>query len=226
MKNISAILFDVDGTLYDLGILRLILAVCFVLAWVRHPIRTVKEVRILSHYRRALEWMRHNSPFGVHADSQIDSVSAVTGISSQDVRQSVDRWIRRTPLLFMHVCARRKLIRMIKQWHKMGISMGVYSDYPAEEKLQKLGIRKCMSVVLCSCDPEVGVYKPDPRGLQVIARKMGQAPEACVYLGDREDIDILGAQRAGMQGLLVSKKNVSWLNAQVEKACGHQTPQV
>ena len=220
MKNISAVLFDVDGTLYDPGILRLILAVCFVLAWVRHPIRTVKEARILIHYRRALEWMRHNLPSGVHTDSQIERVSAVTGISLQDVRESVDRWIRRTPLLFMHLCARRKLIRTIKRWHEMGIPMGVYSDYPAEEKLKKLGIRKCMSAVLCSCDPEVGAYKPDPRGLQVMARKMGQAPEACVYLGDREDIDIRGAHRAGMHGLLISKKNIGWLNAQFEKACG------
>ena len=224
MKNLSAVLFDVDGTLYDPGILRFILAVCFIFAWVRHPIRTVKEVHILIHYRRALEWMRNNLSSGVHADSQIKRVAAVTGISLQDVRKCVDRWTRRTPLLFMHLCARRKLIRMIKRWHKMGIPMGIYSDYPSEEKLQKLGIRKCMSVVLCSCDPEVGTYKPDPRGLRVIARKMGQAPEACVYFGDREDTDILGAHRAGMHGLLFSKKNLAWLDAQIKKPADTEFP--
>ena len=96
--------------------------------------------------------------------------------------------------------------------------MGVYSDYPAEDKLQKLGIRECMSVVLCSCDDEVRAYKPDSKGLEVLARKMGQIPEACVYLGDREDIDLCSADRAKMHGLLFSKKNLNWLNEHVEKS--------
>lgn len=100
----------------------------------------------------------------------------------------------------------------------MGIPMGVYSDYPAEEKLQELGIRECMSVILCSGDPEVAAYKPDPKGLQVLAGKMGQVPEACVYLGDREDVDLRSAERAGMCGLLVSKKNLGWLDAKIEEA--------
>ena len=217
MKNLSAVLFDVDGTLYDFGILRIILAGCFFLAAVRHPIRTVKEIRILIQYRRVLEWMRYDPPPDIHANSQVERVSAVTGIPCQEVMESVDRWTRRVPLLFIRLCARRGLLQMIKNWHRRGMPLGVYSDYPAEEKLQKLGIRKCMSVILCSGDPEVAAYKPDPKGLQVLAGKMGQAPGSCVYLGDREEVDLRSAERAGMRGLLVSKKNLGWLDAQVKK---------
>jgi len=39
---------------------------------------------------------------------------------------------------------------------------------------------------------------------------------------DREEIDILGAHRAGMHGLLIGKKNLARLQAQVEKGCGRR----
>jgi putative hydrolase of the HAD superfamily len=220
MKNPSAVLFDVDGTLYDFGMLRFFLAVHIFLAGIRHPRRTLKEARILMHYRRALEWMRHHPSAGVHADSQIERVASVTGIAPQEIRATVDRWIVRAPLQFMHFCARKKLIKMIKRWHENGIPMGVYSDYPAEEKLRRLGILQCMTAVLCSSDREVGTFKPDPRGLQVLAWKLAQAPESCVYLGDREAIDVCAARRAGMRGLLFSNKNLVWLDAELGKACG------
>lgn len=219
MKNLSAVLFDVDGTLYHFGILRFILAVCFILSGIRHPVRVAKEIRILIQYRRVLEQIRYDPPPGIHASFQIERVSAVTGIPLQEVREAVDRWTREIPLLFMRLCARRELIQMIKHWHRIGIPMGVYSDYPAEKKLQELGIRKYMSTVLCSSDPEVAAYKPAPKGLQILAGKMGQVPEACVYLGDREEIDLRSAERAGMCGLLVNKKNLHWLDAKIRETC-------
>lgn len=224
MKNLSAVLFDVDGTLYSFGTLRLILAVRFILTGIRHPLRTVRAIRILIHYRRALEWMRHQPAGVVHAETQSERTSAAAGIPLSEVRETVDRWTRRIPLLYMGLCARRELIRRIKEWHGRGVPLGVYSDYPAQEKLQKLGIGDFMSVVLYSGDPEVGAYKPDPKGLQVLAGKMGLVPEACVYLGDREELDLRSAERAGMRGLLISNKNLAWLDSKVEAAFPGRVP--
>ncbi len=217
MKKISAIIFDLDGTLYNLRVPRAIMGTYFVLTWFRRPIRTIKDVYILFHYRRAQEWLRRNQNRNINTNSQTERVSAVTDIPLEDVMESVVRWTEKIPLLFISFCARRKLIQIIKRWHEVGIPMGVYSDYPAEEKLQRLGIQKDMSVVLCSSDSEVGTFKPNPRGFQIVAKKLGLAPDECVYLGDREDVDIRGAQDAGMHGLLVNKKNLLWLNEQMEK---------
>lgn len=101
--------------------------------------------------------------------------------------------------------------------------MGVYSDYPAREKLEALGLLGSMAAVLCSQDPEVGTFKPDPQGLRVLAGKIGQVPEACVYLGDRRDVDLTAAERAGMRGLLVSQKNLVWIDTRLREVFGHRS---
>lgn len=222
-ENPKAILFDVDGTLYHALPLRVLLAAWLLLAGIRHPRRTLREIRVLVHYRRALEWMRRNPSSGTHPEFQIERTAAAVGLPDPEVRECVDRWTRKAPLRLMRLCARRRLARMIKTWHRSGVPMGVYSDYPAREKLEALGLLGSMAAVLCSQDPEVGTFKPDPQGLRVLAGKIGQVPEACVYLGDRRDVDLTAAERAGMRGLLVSQKNLVWIDTRLREVFGHRS---
>lgn len=207
ISNARGVLFDVDGTLYYQNCLRFIIAIRFVVFALIHPFKTVREVKIIRHYRWAQEWMRQNpSANQFSPDAQLDRTVQTTGIPREEVSTCVSEWMERVPLRFLSVCSRRRLVRMIHRWDKLGVPMGVYSDYPAKNKLKKLGVQNEIPVVVCSGDADVVSCKPAPRGFEVAAGKIGLDPSQVVYVGDREDVDAVGAQNAGMTPIIVTKQ--------------------
>ena len=88
-----------------------------------------------------------------------------------------------------------------------GIKVGVFSDYPPELKLDALGIGGRFSVVLCSTDPEVGMFKPHPRGFLVAAARWQIDPSEVLVVGDRPDTDAAGAVAAGMPCVIVGPRD-------------------
>ena len=56
---------------------------------------------------------------------------------------------------------------------------GVLSDYPAEAKLQALGLAGRFSPVLCATDPEIGAFKPNPRGFLHACAVWNLPPARC-----------------------------------------------
>jgi HAD superfamily hydrolase (TIGR01549 family) len=50
---------------------------------------------------------------------------------------------------------------------------------------------------------EVGLEKPDPRIFQAAAERLALPPEACAYVGDIYEIDVIGARRAGLRPILI-----------------------
>jgi putative hydrolase of the HAD superfamily len=48
----------------------------------------------------------------------------------------------------------------------------------------------------------VGVEKPDPRIFQHALDKLGIPAEGTPFVGDRYDVDVMGAQAVGMLGVL------------------------
>jgi len=45
---------------------------------------------------------------------------------------------------------------------------------------------------------ETGIFKPDPRIFWQAARALNVEPEACLYVGNSYEDDIVGSKRAGM----------------------------
>jgi len=50
---------------------------------------------------------------------------------------------------------------------------------------------------------EVGLEKPDPRIFRAATDRLGLPPSACAYVGDIYEIDVVGAQGAGLSAILV-----------------------
>ncbi|MFG2136222.1 HAD family hydrolase [Streptomyces sp. NPDC048650] len=65
-----------------------------------------------------------------------------------------------------------------------------------ERKLTVLGIRAHFEAVLCA--DELGYAKPDPEAFRAACTALGLPPHEVVYIGDRLDIDALGARDAGL----------------------------
>jgi len=82
----------------------------------------------------------------------------------------------------------------------------VVSDYPAGAKLESIGLRDIFDVTICAQDPDVGLFKPDPRGLIIAAGRLGVAPSEALYVGDRPEVDAVAAERAEMACAIISRK--------------------
>ena len=82
-----------------------------------------------------------------------------------------------------------------------GITIGVYSDYPGEDKLSAMGLDA--DLVIDSTQPDIDRLKPDPAGLLYLCRHFGYRPEECLFIGDRDERDGACARNAGMPYLII-----------------------
>lgn len=88
-----------------------------------------------------------------------------------------------------------------------GLILGLISnvDRDITPLLNKLGLTSLLQVVVTSQD--VGLNKPQPEIFQEALRQAGvQAPEA-IYVGDQYQIDVVGANKVGMKGVLLDRGN-------------------
>jgi HAD superfamily hydrolase (TIGR01509 family) len=208
LRRTRAVLFDLDGTLYRQNGLRRAMLLRLVRAHALNPVKAVRTARVLAAYRRAQEHLRgtevaaRTSPEARDAPSlesaQVELTCEWTGADPEFVGQSVARWMEQDPLDILANYRRPGLTDFLRTCRERNLRLGVLSDYPAEAKLTALGLDGMFDVCLTAQSPEVGAFKPDPRGLLVLAHRLGVQPDTCVYVGDRPDVDGLAAQAAGM----------------------------
>jgi putative hydrolase of the HAD superfamily len=96
-------------------------------------------------------------------------------------------------------------VEVILTLHRRGYLLGVVSNTISRTEiplaLQAAGIAGCFNVVLLSS--VFGRRKPDPAILIAAAGKLGVAPAACAYIGNRVDRDVAGARRAGFSTVII-----------------------
>jgi len=86
-----------------------------------------------------------------------------------------------------------------------GLLLGLISnvDRDINSFLNGLELPSLLQVVVTS--QEIGVNKPNPEIFQEALRRAGvQAPEA-IYVGDQYEVDVVGANGAGMKGILLDR---------------------
>lgn len=84
-----------------------------------------------------------------------------------------------------------------------GMRLGVISNSEGklESVLTRVGLRAPFELVV---DSQLeGVSKPNPEIFRRTLQRMNVAPEAALYAGDIPEVDVQGAARAGMHGVLV-----------------------
>jgi len=88
-----------------------------------------------------------------------------------------------------------------------GIPLGILSNFSTnlEIVLRQVGIHHYFRFFVVSA--VAGVEKPDPRIFDLTVRAANQPREKIVYIGDSVYHDIDGAQRAGMNAILVDRSN-------------------
>jgi HAD superfamily hydrolase (TIGR01549 family) len=204
-ERIRAVLFDLDGTLYVQFRMRAAMTVELLRHSVGHPIAARRLMRALSAYRNTQEAIRAQRPGRVGPDDQIAIAAERAGVSPHEMASLVEEWMLSRPLKYLAFCRARGLEAFLDFLATSHVKMGVLSDYPAAGKLKALGLERYFSLVLCATDPDVGAFKPDPRGFLAACRRWNLSAREVLMVGDRSDVDAAGAAAAGMPCVLIGK---------------------
>jgi putative hydrolase of the HAD superfamily len=162
-------------------------------------------IAVLAKYRRIRERLGDEQAADFET-ALIAETAAATANSTDSVRSIVAEWIDRRPLGYLAACRYPNLSELFAGLRRSGKSIGILSDYPAEAKLEALGLTA--DHVVFAGDEGVGLLKPHPRGLESLVAAAGVEPHETIVIGDRVDRDGLVARRAGAKALIRSSRPI------------------
>jgi FMN phosphatase YigB (HAD superfamily) len=194
-----AVLFDVDGTLYDQRQLRRMMAFELATWCVFHPHRW-REAKILATFRRLREEHYERVEPSL-MDAQYEWTAQALGVESAEVRRIADEWLLDRPLRRLAKCRPSGLFELFDRLRQRGIKVGIFSDYPAEAKLRALDLSA--DAVACALDTHINRLKPDPAGLCFLLDRFRISPAEALHIGDREDRDGACASRCGCASIVL-----------------------
>jgi FMN phosphatase YigB (HAD superfamily) len=197
--QLKALVFDVDGTLYDQGRLRRAMLLRLLSAYGAHPFRGWQTARVLRAYRQAQEHLRAGPVTGDKSEAQIALACERSQVDRDSVVDSVNRWMEQEPLAILRRYVQPGLIEFLRVCKARGLRLAALSDYPADAKLEALGLSGLFDVVLSAQAAEINVFKPDPRGLLVTLERLSSTAAESMYIGDRVDVDAATAEAAGVR---------------------------
>jgi HAD superfamily hydrolase (TIGR01549 family) len=205
---VRAVLFDVDGTLYRQDTLRLLMGLeLAALPVIKGSYRSATNVwKTLSVFRRVREDLRrYGAPTQPLEKRQFTATAARLGVEPTAVESVVTEWMFQRPIKYLRFCRRHGVEQFFALLKDRNVPIGMFSDYPAREKLQALGLPGMTNLTLCATDPDINAFKPHPAGYLRACAAWGLAPDEVLYIGDRLEIDAAGAASAGMPCAIVSK---------------------
>jgi HAD superfamily hydrolase (TIGR01549 family) len=202
--DLKAIIFDLDGTLYEQSPVRRAMLYRILRANLTSPRQGMITLQALRSYRKAHEELRHLPPnSGEIARAQLILASKRAGLSPEILGSYVTRWMEEEPLSLLATWMRKGTLALLQGAKRSGLKLAVFSDYPADRKLAVMGIAGFFDVVVTAQDPEVQRLKPDPRGLEVTLQRLGVRSNEAVYIGDRADVDGEAASQAGIKHFIL-----------------------
>jgi putative hydrolase of the HAD superfamily len=201
-RDIRLVAFDVDGTLYKQLPLRLRMARDMLIHSVAKCDRNA--ISVVSAYRRIRERLGVEEVVDFERVLVAETAKA-TSTSPERVNEIVSEWIETRPLRYLKGCLFSGVPQLFAGLRRAGKKIGIFSDYPATEKLAAMALA-AHHVVAAS---EVGLLKPHARGLQSLMAAAGAAPCETLFIGDRADRDGVAGQRAGVRVLIRSSRPIA-----------------
>ncbi len=227
--RIALVVFDMDGTLYDARRLRWRMAAWLLAQALRD--RSLALPRTLVAFRRMREALaeagaRVSDRAGAEPAAGVDFLRLQYRLPAQrlgcrpaEVQAQVEAWMEQRPLRWLAACRRPGVEALFDALRAQGKRVAVLSDYPAQAKLQALGLEA--DLVLWAGDADVGRLKPDPRGLQQLMARTGVPAHRTVMVGDRNERDGLAARLAGAHAVIIGRAERRQGSGAADDAGGH-----
>lgn len=207
------IVLDMDGTLYYQRGMQILMCIEMGAFAIMHPFslwklkavsvfRRIRELDLFSKEEIAAKDDRCTEKH-LLLEQQYKMTADKISKSTETVKQVIEEWMFKRPLKYLQYTCDRKLCDWIEVWKQRGKKVVVYSDYPAGEKCDILGIHA--DAIYSSEQEEIGQMKPSVRGLEVISREFGVSPDEMLVVGDRMSKDGKMAECFGCEYLIIKK---------------------
>ncbi len=196
LEGVKAVVFDLDGTLYD----KHHLAWYLIFADLRHA--------LWIHAERIARKKLKGQDFG-DADTFYKTMFSYISEKRNVPYQAVKEWYNEsympsmTEILYTHYQAADYVLPLLKQLNESGIKTIVLSDYGCvEDKIRAIGLEPKM-FDYCVSAPELGGLKPNKQLYERLLKLMRVKPKEAMMIGDRMDTDGEGAEAAGMRYMII-----------------------
>ncbi|MEP6994480.1 MAG: HAD-IA family hydrolase [Acidobacteriota bacterium] len=200
MKDVRAILFDAGGTLIHIDGERVCSAAGLPFdpeGFRRAESSAVSAVRefVLQNpgsrdaQRLPLYLESMLEALGIAAPKDLSEAARRVG----DEHQRANLWSRASPRAAETLAALRG--------RNYRIAVISNADGRVRTLLEGAGLSPWLEFILDSA--EVGIEKPDPRIFHAATNRLRLPPAACAYVGDIYEIDVAGAQGAGLRPVLI-----------------------
>jgi HAD superfamily hydrolase (TIGR01549 family) len=198
--NIDLVVFDLDGTLYNQRRLRARMALNLLYSAMLS--RTPNTLNVLRTFRKCREVLAEESRADF-VERQYEYTALRCRCTAEEVRKVVYEWIEQRPLSYLSAYRYSGVKELFESLRQSGRTIAVFSDYPAEEKLEALALNA--DLVVSATDTDVQRLKPDPAGLHKILNVTGVEASHSLMVGDRFDRDWAVASRVGMPAIIRSR---------------------
>lgn len=205
-ERLKALIFDVDGTLYEQGPVRRAMLFRLLRAHLTSPRQGWLTLEALQAYRNAQEMLRATSHESEDiANTQLLLAAKQVGVRVEVISSFVARWMEQEPLSVVASAIRKDIPELLRNAKRHGLLLAAYSDYPADRKLAAMGMAEFFDVAVTAQDRGIQRFKPDPTGLEVTLQRLGVRSDEAIYIGDRPEVDDVAAARAGMRYFILDK---------------------
>ncbi len=144
-----------------------------------------------------------------------DQLQAYTGVSTEEELEKIWQAARVTGVDYNLTKAPKDCAEIIAELRKK-YPMGIVSNKLSENmwKGDHMGAIKPHFEIALGAD-DVQNRKPHPEPLLLVAKKLGVAPEECVFIGDMES-DFQAGRAAGMKVIMFGNKNIKGADGYTE----------
>ncbi|AZI58473.1 HAD family hydrolase [Nakamurella antarctica] len=208
-EPLRAILFDVDDTLVDFGA-SAVAGVADLLGTMVVDTQLQVGLPHAWHELTEFHYPRFLSGELNFLDMQLARLAALLGWAGLPVphREAlIALEHRRQQVMTLHYQLFPDVLPALELARAAGYAIGVVSNSDGNHQRAKLfsvGLADAFSAAIISGD--LGISKPDPRIFLAACEALGFAPSQVAYVGDKLDIDALGAQSAGLTGIWLDRR--------------------
>jgi putative hydrolase of the HAD superfamily len=209
MATLSAVAFDLDGTLLDHRTASARALAHLVRSLGGSVPRGLEQAWWNAEDRHLDEWRRGRISFDEQRRSRLRDVLPLIGSGYESAGDEQLDGIFRTYLGAYEAawCLFPEVVEVLDAVRSAGLPLGVLTNGTEEQQVGKLaatGILDRFAVVRTS--EALGVSKPDARAFDALCARLGVPPAEVLFVGDDHRADIQGARAAGLRTYFVDRR--------------------
>jgi FMN hydrolase / 5-amino-6-(5-phospho-D-ribitylamino)uracil phosphatase len=205
LRDIRAVAFDLDNTLWDVGpvILR---AEQRLQEWLREHCPRITERVSIEEMRAAREQLARREPHNAHDFTylRITALAAharACGYEEEVAERAFEVFFAARNELQPYADVQPALLRLRTRYKLASLSNG-------NADLGLIGLASLFSVSLNA--RQIGAAKPHPRCFQQLVSDLRLEPRSILYVGDDPFLDVEAARRAGLRTVWMNRSQAPW----------------